>query len=196
MIEEYAARHARTVAKYDLGGNGGAADSNELTYEDIRVTRVIASRISDAQARRMVDLATENRSLWLEVPLHAQLRDADPAIRDGLYDAAAALYRSLQFHGVRNAKASKVLHRKRPALYPLLDTKLKMIYAQSAKDSASDYPERNARRMYWAAIRGDLLKNAKGLRELRRQVETSDLANYGVHKLSDLRLLDMIAWKL
>jgi hypothetical protein len=193
VINTYARRYGRTLKEYDLAQAG---DPNRLTYEDIKSTRVIASRISNAEAKKMVKLAEDNRNLWLELPTNARLQDADPAARDGLYEAMTALYRSLQFRGVRSAKVSKVLYRKRPNLYPLLDTRLKSVYAQAAREAAARHPDRGFRRMYWAAIREDLLANEPALAALRRQLGAADGMDQSVRQLGDLRLLDIVAWKL
>ena len=107
-----------------------------------------------------------------------------------------SLYTALQGPGVKDGKVSKVLHLKRPGLYPILDSALSAFYAHAARDAARDYPEDGFRRMYWAAIRKDVLTNQDALRQLRPTLANNEtLRTYRVNQLSDLRLLDILAWK-
>ena len=65
------------------------------------------------------------------------------------------------------------------------------------RDVASRRPEFAAcKRMTWEAVRLDLLSNQAALRELRGALGDIDcaLASEASAKLSDLRLLDMLAW--
>jgi hypothetical protein len=72
----------------------------------------------------------------------ADLTDADPAVPDGLFASTARLYWAFTWPehipGVARAKVHKVLHIKRPGLYPILDDHLKGLY----KPCASAWPER------------------------------------------------------
>lgn len=144
VFEEYARRYRRTLAEYD---HAEQSKPNEVTLRDLAATRVIASRISVEQAGQIVDRANENHRLLEAIPVDAQLRDADPAKYDGLYDAMSALYVALLGPGVRDSKVSKVLHLKRPSLYPILDSALAKFYRPAAREAASRYPERGFRRM-------------------------------------------------
>ncbi|WP_425272304.1 hypothetical protein [Mycolicibacterium aubagnense] len=68
------------------------------------------------------------------------------------------------------AKVSKVLHLKRPAQFPILDSRLVRTYRDAATHEAKAYANRGYRKMYWAAIRHDLLKSADALAKLRQRV--------------------------
>lgn len=59
-------------------------------------------------------------------------------------------------HGVGAAKASKVLHFKRPSLYPILDSRLMELYRDPAIAAAKQYKKRGFKRLYWAAIRATM----------------------------------------
>jgi hypothetical protein len=89
----------------------------------------------------------------------------------------------------------------RPALFPILDRRLRSFYGPAAKAAAHDvaslWPEFAAcKRMTWEAVRRDLLSNEAALRELRGALRDIGcvLASEASAKLSDLRLLDMLAW--
>jgi hypothetical protein len=96
--------------------------------------------------------------------------------------------------GVSVAKISKVLHLKRPGLFPILDSRLLRQYAELARQAAQAYPARGYKRAHWAAIRTDLLRSSPGLALLRASLETQPLPLKNLRLVSDLRLLDMIAW--
>jgi hypothetical protein len=98
---------------------------------------------------------------------------------------------------VRSGKLHKVLHLKRPHLYPILDSQLRRTYRTKAKLAGAQLARHGqpSRPAYWAAIRDDLLANALALRQLRDQlVEDPELERLA--GLSDLRLLDILAWSL
>lgn len=200
-LAAYGVRHYGTVARYDLGGN---TNSHSLTSDDVARTRVIASRISAAQAAWFVTRA--ETAPWGTVPVDADLADADPAETDGLYTAAIELYehfRAAAPRGVSVAKIHKVLHLKRPGLIPILDSHLLAAYGPLAQDAAARLPDLGARRLYWAAIREDLVDdhNRDSLREIRRELasctsdETQRSRVRAMALLSDLRLLDAVAWR-
>lgn len=193
VFEHYAQRYGRTLAKYDFSVQD---DSHSIALPDVTVTRVIASRISATQAHQIVARAAESRHLLQAIPVDARLQDADPAQTDELYDAMTALHKSLQGPGIRDSKVSKVLHLKRPSLYPILDSALSKFYRKAARAAAARYPERGYRIMAWAAIRDDLLANRQTLEALRPIMAANDVLHaQQVHELSDLRLLDILAWK-
>ncbi|NCD17157.1 MAG: hypothetical protein EOL91_07560 [Actinobacteria bacterium] len=192
VFERYAKQYGRTLAEYDFAPQ---PDPDEIARQDAITTRIIASRISNAQAQQIVERARANRELLQAIPVEARLHDADPAETDGLYDAMSALHAALQGPGVRDSKVSKLLHLKRPSLYPILDSALARFYRQAARDAAARYPERGFRRMAWAAIRDDVITNQEQLDALRPALAANPvLKARRVHELGDLRLLDILAW--
>jgi hypothetical protein len=89
----------------------------------------------------------------------------------------------------------------RPALFPILDSRLRSFYGPAAKAAARDIASRRpefaaCKRMTWEAVRRDLLSNEAALRELRGALRGTDraLASEASARLSDVRLLDMLAW--
>jgi hypothetical protein len=100
---------------------------------------------------------------------------AGQAQSDGLYDAASALWDHFWTDRPRRvalAKISKVLYLMRPALFPILDRRLRSFYGPAAKAAARDVASRRPefaayKRMTWEAVRRDLLSNEAALREVR-----------------------------
>jgi hypothetical protein len=198
VVSGYCRKHAATLHRYDwLAGT-----TRSLTQELVAATGRpwMNSRISQEQARWLVGRAAT--APWDGVAQAALLRDADPVVRDGLYDAADRLYR--HFHqdrpkGVNHAKISKCLYLMRPGLFPILDSRLMALHRRPALAAARDLAVRcdrpRVRRAHWAAVRLDVLRSADALERLREWMRdgggtVADAAD----RLSDVRLLDILAW--
>jgi hypothetical protein len=199
-ITEYLKKHSGTIRHYDFI----AGTNNEVTAELIRATRMpwMASRISAREEFWFIEHARS--APWGLVAPDAALQDADAARVGELYDAASALWDhfwSERPKGIATAKISKVLYLMRPALFPILDRRLKAFYNAASKAAARDVASRRpefaaCKRMTWEAVRRDLLSNQAALRELRGALGDIDcaLASEASAKISDLRFLDMLAW--
>ena len=186
-----------TVAHYDLGGldrrtraaddRGSLADLGRMLFLDPQLTGFDAQKL----------LAMQAPALWAAIAVEADLADADPAQADGLYDAAVAVYESYTaLLEIASAKATKLLHLKRPALFPIVDAELRGLYDGRARECAAR-PEHRARgyqRMYWGPVREDLLawREVGAFTELREWIATSAEPSWA--QLTDLRLLDMTIW--
>jgi hypothetical protein len=97
--------------------------------------------------------------------------------------------------GVNVAKISKVLHLKRPAQFPILDSRLVKTYRKPAARAAATYANRVYKQMYWAAIRSDLERSADGLTALRSRMAAHPAKKVqALQAVSDLRLHDILTW--
>ncbi len=187
---------AVTVARYDLPGPGPA---ESITADEIARTHKVRSRISHAQRDWFIRTAVD--APWA-VPIDAQLVNADPNIRGELYDRAEALYDHFRTAAPRHvgvAKISKVLHLKRPGLFPILDSKVMAFYRHHARAAAARYPHRGRQKMFWAAIRDDVFTNldSGALPLFRRRLEQSETEQVRrIATLTDVRLLDLLTWAI
>ena len=179
-----------TRAIYDYPGPG---EASAITADEIRRTRAVSSRISVAEGDWFISLA--RTAPWTRVD--GDLRDANPGECGGLYDSMLHLYdhfAAFAPRGVNTAKISKVLHLKRPTQFPILDSRLVRTYGKAAREAAK-YASRGDRRMYWAAIRCDLIKSSEALAQLRRRMAEQPAARVrALQAVSDLRLHDMLTW--
>lgn len=126
VLVDYMARYGGTLDTYDFAFRG---EPDVLTAEEIWRTRIIHSRVTHAETSELERAATGWNSLWEAVPSDAHIKNADPVLDGGLYDDMLELYTHMtDIHGASAAKASKVLHFKRPHLYPILDSRLIAIY--------------------------------------------------------------------
>lgn len=198
VVAGYCHDHEKTLRHYDWV----AGTTNSLTREQITATYRMSSRISRMDARWLLSQAAT--APWDTVDEAALLSDADPAIRGGLYDQADSLY--VHFYrsrprNVNHAKVSKCLYLMRPGLIPVLDSRVLKLYRRPARAAARElagtgFPYTWA---YWAAIRKDLLRAGKAwtvLRDELREVDADGVHGEAANRLSDLRLLDILAWSL
>jgi len=199
---DYARSYPRTIREYDLGVRGHPYC---LTADEAWRSRIINSRLTRSECQELAARAAAPSCPWRDVPEDAGLSGADPAAQGGDFDQAARLYWHFtwpeRIHGVRVAKVHKVLHIKRPALYPILDDKVRDLYRDSAKPwvdelvrlevTLEDSPP------YWAAIRQDVVCNEPRLDVYRHELAADDDETVALMaRLTDLRLLDIAAWRI
>ena len=188
VLNNYARNNASALRKFD---GARSADPYVLVEADVLVTRALHSRISNAQINEVVDRSSKFEHLWRAIPVNADLADADPEVRGGLYDVADELFRGLRGDGVGDSKVSKIVHLKRRSLFPILDSRVKKLYDEPAKAAAKALGSPHSHR-YWATIREDVIRNREELDSIR---SGGSMAKE-LSSLSDLRLLDILSWKL
>lgn len=201
MWRQYARDYPGTIRGYDFGGLG---DPNFLTEAEAWRSRIINSRLTRGECGQVVRRALS--APWGSVPVGADLADADPSESGGLFADAAGLYWSFtwpeRISGVATAKVHKILHLKRPGLYPILDGRVKSLYRPCAAawtgrlshlggTTLADSPP------YWSAFRDDLVRNCDVLRTYRTQMAADDdeVLRF-MARLTCLRLQDIIAWMI
>lgn len=191
VVVDYATRFSGTLARYDFGDRG---QPDVLTGEEIWSTRIIRSRVTYTERDKLERVAAGCAPLWAAIPIDASMRDADPSKTNGLWTNMLDLYtRFTEVSGISMAKASKILHFKRPGLYPILDSRLAELYREPASEAAEKYPELGYKKMYWAAIRDDLLRNELPMRALRAELFSVE-SKFKLSELTDLRILDILSW--
>jgi len=190
---DYATSSPDTLTWYD----GDAAGSAEgITAAVLGRAAFMDARLTRTEARALVTASAT--APWASVPVDATLAEADPAVRDGLYDAAERLHRHfLDAEGrVGATTISTVLHLTRPALFPILDSTVRQLYAGRA-EAAWQAETRTERpysgKSYWPAIRADITAAGDVLAAWRTQVGASDEpVQRGLARLSDVRLWDIV----
>ena len=199
-IVRYLDQFGGTITHYDFR----AATFGQVNGDLIRATRSpwMGSRISAKEAAWLTGRSATGP--WAAIPLDAQLKDADPLVEGGLYDRATALWEHFweaRPAHVSTAKISKVLYLMRPGLFPILDSYLTRFYREAARAAAVDVARKRAslglvKALYWEAIRRDVLGGEAALPVLREAlaVSAAPLAREAARRLSDLRLLDILAF--
>ncbi|MCM0673216.1 DUF6308 family protein [Micromonospora phytophila] len=198
----YCQRNGGTIRNYDwLAGS-----SSVLTPQLIKATRSpwMGSRISRTQELHLLDLS--ETAPWSDVAGDAHLKDAEPVEAEGLYARAVRLYQHFyhpRVRGIAVAKVSKSLYLMRPALFPILDSRLLNLYRESAEQAARDLGwlqgrQAPPRRAYWAAYRLDVVRARDGLAILREVAgrHQDPLVVVAASRLTDVRIMDILAWSL
>jgi hypothetical protein len=191
---QYVRVHPKTIEEYDLAGHG---DPAILIREEVRRTRRISSRISSRECELFVGQWPSSGAA--DIPMGAHIGDADPLQPDGLYGEAQRVVGTfIANRGIGYTKAYKVLHIKRPHLYPLLDSRLRALYKQPEREYRETHkrelPDRS--RCFWGPIRQDVLANKSALDEYRDELRAQTGLLSQLADLSDLRLLDIAAWQI
>ena len=181
---------AETLDLYDFAGGSGW---NVVDGSDIG--RLIASgMVGFAQSVAGALVKGGANAPWHGVPVDGRLEDAVPG--DALETGGVALYDHFYFiFGVGWAIASKLLHLKRPAFFPIVDSYVAGLYFPVASILAGS---RNPQvRFYWQAIRNDLVTSGQSaaINVLRANLAaSSDPRVRRRATLSALRLRDILMW--
>ncbi len=153
---------------------------------DLRLANRGGARISAAEISAILDRRTQIESALGEIGPDASLIDASRTIPwiplTRLFDGFADI------RGVGFSKMTKALHRKRPALIPMLDSVVQGYLATGEAEGASagSFGERGTALVH--SYKRDLDRNAPTLQGLKRE-----LSNRG-HELSEVRILDIVIW--
>ena len=192
-LTAYATRE-RTLIRYDLAGQEDPFSLSRAEVARTRSSRPGSPNASSPGSSSAAKVRPRRGLLWTQTPTSATPIRNSRVISTTGRRPLHALPRGLP-GGVSGAKISKVLHLKRPALFPILDSHLLKTYRRSARQAARRHPERGYRCMYWAAIRDDLRRNRTAIAELKAacQDDPRDQVRR-LSRLTDLRVLDILTW--
>jgi hypothetical protein len=175
------------VLKYYDGLPGlthiGGSDPDRITLEDLARTMVIGSDLKALDIPWLLEVEAEKE--FAAIPVDARLEDAAPG--SALFEAANALDEKFSGHrGFGQAKKSKLLHLKRPYLFPVSDSFIRMTYSSAA--AGADF---------LAAVHRDLVNPANmrdfKLLQVRLIAEPATSAARLLADAPTLRLLDILA---
>jgi hypothetical protein len=153
---------------------------------DLRLANRGGARISAAEIAAILDRRREIERALREVHRDASLADAVSLIPwiqlTHLFDAFADI------RGVGFSKMTKALHRKRPALIPMLDS---VVQTYLTKDdpgmrSPGSFGERATTLV--RSYKRDLDRNRSVLRELQQELASR------TYRLTEVRILDLLIW--
>ena len=149
-------------------------DERDLRLANRGGARISATEIAAVLARRRA-IERELRA----IPVDASLTEARIPWSEltRLFEAFAGI------RGVGLSKMTKALHKKRPALIPMLDS---VVQAYLPTDASGSFGEQATELV--RSYKQDLDRNRAGLRKLKRE-----LSDRG-HELTEVRLLDVLIW--
>jgi Family of unknown function (DUF6308) len=167
-------------SRYEAGDHSGPASFDE---SDLRLANRGGARISAPQVAAILERREEIERALREIDPDTSLTDASASIPwaplTQLFDAFADI------SGVGFSKMTKALHRKRPALIPILDSVVQGYLATDAHTPGS-FGERATELV--RSYKLDLDRNEAALRDVSGQ-----LASRG-HPLTEVRILDIVIW--
>jgi Family of unknown function (DUF6308) len=170
-------------SNYDSGHGSGPVSFDE---SDLRLANRGGARISATQISEILERRPQIENALSKIEPDASLLDASSSIPwiplTQLFEGFADI------RGVGFSKMTKALHRKRPALIPMLDSVVHAYLTSEGSETASEgsFGERGT--ALARSYKRDLDRNAPTLRGLRRE-----LSNRG-HELTEVRVLDIVIW--
>ena len=188
MVEhplELALEFLTAYSGYEAGDSAGRASFDE---SDLRLANRGGARISAVEMAAILERRGEIERALRKVQLDASLADATSSIPwiplTRLFDAFADI------RGVGFSKMTKALHRKRPALIPMLDS---VVQAYLARDdpgtpSSGSFGERATALVH--SYKRDLDRNRSVLHEVQRELASR------TYRLTEVRILDLLIWSV
>ena len=149
---------------------------------DLRLANRGGARISAVEIAAILERRRAIERALRTIPLDASLaaRSVPWAELSRLFDAFA------EIRGVGFAKMTKALHKKRPALIPMLDSVVQQYLAEDDPGADAAFGERAIALV--CGYKRDLDLNRAAMRAMQRELATRD------HMLTDVRILDALIW--
>jgi hypothetical protein len=180
---ELALEFLAAYSGYEAYDSSGPASFDE---SDLRLANRGGARISAAEIAAILDRRAEIERALRTVHPGASLADSTSSIPwiplTRLFDAFADI------HGVGFSKMTKALHKKRPALIPILDS---VVQAYLTSDHRSTRSTGSFGERATELVRGykrDLDRNRSALRELQGELASR------TYRLTEVRILDLLIW--
>jgi uncharacterized protein DUF6308 len=169
----------------ETGDPSGPASFDE---SDLRLANRGGARISAAQIAAILERRGEVEEALGQLDPDASLMDATSSIPwtplTRLFDAFADI------HGVGFSKMTKSLHKKRPALIPMLDSFVQEYLTRDLPRTSSPASFGERATALVRSYKHDLDRNRSALQEIQRA-----LAERG-YQLTEVRILDLLIWSV
>lgn len=193
VLTSYEARFGATVLHYDLGGPDEIDLDDGVSTTDLGRMVLINAGLDGKDGATLLafDLAGGLRGLGIDL----RLEDVDQRApeTDDVYAQMNAVWRDLMaLPNIKEAKVSKLLHLKRPELFPIIDSRILKIYRSAADES--DRSLGWTVRHYWSAIAADVRANQGAFTQIRHLLMGASSSSRRLVYLSDLRMQDILAW--
>jgi hypothetical protein len=182
---ELALEFLAAYSSYDSGDSSGQRSFDE---RDLRLANRGGARISAVEIQAILERRAQIERALRRVHPDASLADAASSIPwiplTQLFDAFGDI------RGVGFSKMTKALHRKRPALIPMLDS---VVQAYLTRDDPGTLSSGSFGERATALVRSykrDLDRNLSVLHELQRELASR------TYRLTEVRLLDVLIWSV
>lgn len=155
---------------------------------DLRLANRGGARISAAEIAAILERRAEIERALREVHPDASLADATRSIPwiplTRLFDAFADI------RGIGFSKMTKALHRKRPALIPMLDSVIQAYLTRDDPEARSSGSFGERATALVRSYKRDLDRNSSVLHQLQRALAAR------TYRLSEVRILDILIWSI
>jgi len=171
------------LAAYSGSENDEPSRPASFDESDLRLANRGGARISAAEIATILGRRDRIEGALREIPAEASLTAAQSSIPWDqltlLFDAFAGI------RGVGFSKMTKALHKKRPALIPMLDSVVQEYLATDAPGSFGGQATELVR-----GYKQDVDRNRAALRALKRELASRD------YRLTEVRILDLLIWSV
>jgi transposase len=171
-------------------GDEASVSSGPWSFDesDLRLANRGGARIAAAEIAAILERRGEIERALRKIHLDASLADATTSIPwiplTQLFEAFADI------PGIGFSKMTKALHRKRPALIPMLDSVVQAYLARGdpGTRSSGSFGERATALV--RSYKRDLDRNRSALHEIQQELASRE------HSLTKVRILDLLIWSL
>jgi hypothetical protein len=182
---ELALEFLEAYSGLETGESSGPASFDE---SDLRLANRGGARISAAQIAAILERRGEVERALGQIDPDASLMDATSSIPwaplKRLFDAFADI------HGVGFSKMTKALHKKRPALIPMLDSVVQGYLTRDLPRASTPASFGERATALVRSYKHDLDRNRSALHDVQRA-----LARRG-YELTEVRILDLLIWSV
>ena len=165
-----------------------ASDPGSFDESDLRLANRGGARISAAEIATILERREEIERALREIHPDSSLAAATSSIAwvslTRLFDAFADI------RGVGFSKMTKALHKKRPALIPMLDSVVQEYLTSDDPQATSSGTFGERATALVRSYKRDLDRNRSALRQIQRE-----LASRG-HRVTEVRILDLLIWSV
>jgi hypothetical protein len=180
---ELALEFLETYSSYEAEEASGPGSFDE---SDLRLANRGGARISAAEIAAILERREEIERALCEIHPDSSLAAATSSIAwvplTRLFDAFAGI------RGIGFSKMTKALHKKRPALIPMLDSVVHEYLTSDDPEPASSGTFGERATALVRSYKRDLDRNRSALRQIQRELASRD------HRLTEVRILDLLIW--
>jgi len=182
---ELALEWVETYSSYEAEEGSGPVSFDE---SDLRLANRGGARISAAEIAAILERREEIERALREIRPDSSLAAATSSIAwvplTRLFDAFADI------PGVGFSKMTKALHKKRPALIPMLDSVVQEYLTRDEPEVASSGTFGERATALVRSYKRDLDRNRSALRRIQRELARRE------HRLTEVRILDLLIWSV
>ena len=182
---ELALEFLEAYSSYDAEEGSGPGSFDE---SDLRLANRGGARIAAAEIGTILERREEIERALREIHPESSLAAATSSIAwlplTRLFDAFGDI------RGVGFSKMTKALHKKRPALIPMLDSVVQEYLTSDDPQAASSGTFGERATALVRSYKRDLDRNRSALRQIQRELASRD------HRVTEVRILDLLIWSV